>query len=259
MTENWKPIVIDGDTTEYKIGDLGNIKKGDTCVTLSEKEGQDIKYKFRLKDGKIKTKSVHVLVATAFLDNPNNYTCVKHKNGDSTDNRVENLEWISNKIVIKKSYAKQRVCNGVPIEQYSEDGITFIKRFNSVREAAKELNISEKNFHSVLSGKTKLTGGFHFKYASKEEAVQLGGFEKMKNYENYMIDKNGQVYNIKQQTIVEPKIYNGSSIVYIDRKRISIQFLVATQFQENPNNFKHVKHIDGDKMNNHVDNLEWQK
>ena len=46
-------------------------------------------------DGKSKQVSIHRLVAEHFLPNPYGYKQVNHKNGDKTDNSVENLEWCS--------------------------------------------------------------------------------------------------------------------------------------------------------------------
>lgn len=46
---------------------------------------------------KYKVLRVHRLIATAWLENPNNKATVNHKNRDKFDNRLENLEWADNK------------------------------------------------------------------------------------------------------------------------------------------------------------------
>lgn len=49
--------------------------------------------------------SVHVLVATAFIENPHGFDCVDHINGVRHDNRFTNLEWVTNGENVKRAWA----------------------------------------------------------------------------------------------------------------------------------------------------------
>lgn len=48
------------------------------------------------KNCKVKAYQIHRLVAIAFIDNPLSKEQVNHKNGIRNDNRIENLEWVTN-------------------------------------------------------------------------------------------------------------------------------------------------------------------
>lgn len=72
------------------------------------------------KDGKQKKYLVHRLVAIAFLDNPNNLPEVNHRNEIKTDNRVENLEWMSRRDNMNygdrtKKAVTTRFINNIPL------------------------------------------------------------------------------------------------------------------------------------------------
>lgn len=47
------------------------------------------------KNGKPKYFFIHRLVAEAFIPNENNYPCVNHKDCNTSNNNVHNLEWVS--------------------------------------------------------------------------------------------------------------------------------------------------------------------
>lgn len=48
-----------------------------------------------MENGKLKVKTIHRLVALAFIPNPLNLPEVNHIDSNRTNNRLENLEWVS--------------------------------------------------------------------------------------------------------------------------------------------------------------------
>lgn len=83
-------------------------------------------------------------------------------------------------------------------------------------------------------------------------------------YENYLISKCGKVYSLKRNKIMKPSIItSGYEKIMIKNKKIklnknvTVHRLVAETFIPNPNNLPCVNHIDGNKRNNDINNLEW--
>lgn len=107
-TEIWKNTEVDG----YMVSSLGRVKSLDRLLPPDNvhpkgqfKKGRIMKtyQKHHNYDSVILSRSpdkryyVHRLVATAFIPNPENKRDVNHKNGNTKDNRVENLEWTTHK------------------------------------------------------------------------------------------------------------------------------------------------------------------
>lgn len=84
----------------------------------------------------------------------------------------------------------------------------------------------------------------------------------IKNYENYLIDENGNVYNsITKKELKGSVGENGYRYYRLSKNNKKKMFyahrLVAETFLENLENLPVVNHIDGNKLNNNVNNLEW--
>ena len=124
--ENWKEIKgFDGNysvSSEGIVRSNGLLKGKNSKVRILKTEMSKKGY-LRVglvKDGKQKKYLVHRLVAIAFLDNPNNLPEVNHRNEIKTDNRVENLEWMSRRDNMNygdrtKKASTTRFINNIPL------------------------------------------------------------------------------------------------------------------------------------------------
>lgn len=82
----------------YTISDTGivkNIKRNKEIKPIKYHKGYTKVYLYN--NGESKQIDIHRLVAIHFIKNPHNKKQVNHKNGIKTDNRVENLEWVTAK------------------------------------------------------------------------------------------------------------------------------------------------------------------
>ena len=182
MEEIWKDIP--GYEGIYMISNLGRVKSMPKTVYVGAHKAKlnFDEYIMRQKvrktgyclislttNGIVKDFYVHRLVASAFLDNPNNYEYINHKDRNPSNNCVDNLEWCTPQYNARYMDAHllsaSKRCK--PIIQKTLDGI-FVKRWKSAAEAGlsfKPKN-AHKNIHEALSNpKRKMAYNFIWEYA----------------------------------------------------------------------------------------------
>lgn len=172
MKEIWKDIK--GYEGLYQVSNLGRVKslervdamnkKVDAKIMSQTDNGNGYLYISLHKNGKRKVMGVHRLVALTFIPNPNNKPQVNHIDEDKTNNRIDNLNWMTGKENSNygnhnknSSLAHERTC----IIAYHIKTGTFIY-FNSLREAEREIGVYHSNISRVLKGVYKQSNGYTF-------------------------------------------------------------------------------------------------
>ena len=89
-------VSIKGYEGMYSVSSDGKVYSDRNNLELKQSVGSTGYYRVNLnnKDGG-KTFKVHRLVALHFIDNPNNFKVVNHKDGNKLNNNIDNLEWCS--------------------------------------------------------------------------------------------------------------------------------------------------------------------
>lgn len=182
MIEMWKSI--EG-YSNYEVSSLGNVRsvdrnyvdswgrkyclKGKPLKTCNQKtKGNYCQVMVTIYDENHKAKRCIVarLVAKAFIPNPDNLPQVNHKDENSLNNCVNNLEWCTakynvhyNNLVERKAKKKCR-----KIKVYDKN-MNYIETVNSGIEASKKYKVSRGLISSCCHKKTDFAKGYHFEFA----------------------------------------------------------------------------------------------
>jgi len=110
-------------------------------------------------DGSYTSMPVHRLVAMAFIPNPENKPQVNHKDGNRTNNNVENLEWVTARENVIHSYisGNRKVCKIIPrntiLTDYQINEIDNLRKYYTVNQIAKLFNIEYQSLKNIIHKK----------------------------------------------------------------------------------------------------------
>lgn len=183
----------------YLINELGDIinAKRKANIKHIEKSNHNLiecvhKYKNNSKyeevvlsrNGNHKRILLHRLVAIAFIPNPENKPFINHKNGIKSDNRIENLEWVThtenmqhaqNELYIKTSNHHGQSLK-IPVVQLDKKS-KYIKSFESITSASVSIGVSAAGICAVCLKNRKSAGGFKWEYEADYKKQLQRNFE----------------------------------------------------------------------------------
>ena len=90
MDEEWRPVQ---DYSDVFVSNLGEVRKGDKKLAIRPDRNGRAMVSIWTNGVGAKIYMRYTLMAQAFIPNPENKPEVDHKNGDHTDDRLENLRW----------------------------------------------------------------------------------------------------------------------------------------------------------------------
>lgn len=167
--EVWKEVIIEG-FADILASSAGRVKISDKDPTLGRNMNGYMSFCVKI-NGKYKRYSVHRLVATAFYGK-NNGMVVNHINGIRSDNRIDNLEFITQADNVKHAF--KTGLNDITKQHKKVARIDPISNeitatYDSIKEAAIINNIKyNSNITAVCKERRKICGGYRWEYISKK-------------------------------------------------------------------------------------------
>jgi hypothetical protein len=206
--EIWKEVVlenVDMEDKKYFVSNLGRFKNSYGIVMDNYKVNENGYIRVFIYN---KTYALHRLISLAFLANNYNKEQVNHIDGNKLNNSLKNLEFVTNqenqihkfKIGLGNNFTRK-------ITQYDLN-MNKIKVFNSIVEAAKELNIGKSSINGVITNYRKSAGGFIFKYIEDTNVYEAVTINKNIGRKVVQYDLNMQILNVHDSIAIAGRFLN---------------------------------------------------
>lgn len=173
MTEEYRDIEeFEG---KYQVSNLGNVRRLEHKVKVGRTMRRLCAYQMKIRSYPSgyqyvtfagANHLVHRLVATVFIDNPNHKPVVNHKDYNPSNNRADNLEWVTTKENLDYSY-EHRV-NALPRSSTGERFIYYRKRKSPylvhIQRGSKNYQRSFKTLEEAIKERDRIVNELNIVY-----------------------------------------------------------------------------------------------
>ena len=206
---------------------------------------------------------IHRLLYDTFKNIINNNNMIDHIDRNPSNNFLGNLR----EVTAKENALNKNNAIQTPkiIHQLTLDG-EFIKQWDSYEQIQKDLGYNAGHVGSCANGHSKSAHGFIWKnmniVTDLKEYFSIDVEEDdEETYSLYKINKKGQIIG-RNNILMTQRISKGYYTIHLKSdsgkgKIFRVHRLVALTFKPNPNDYPYVNHIDENKLNNNLTNLEW--
>jgi hypothetical protein len=275
--EEWREFP---DNINYEVSNLGRIRN---LYSKNILKGSKTKTGYIITILQRKRVSFHYAVAKTFIINPENKRTVNHKNSVKTDNRVENLEWATHleqnihmienndlkyndhnngRIILRLDPNTKKIVEAYPSLICASKWILEHQNTTCKEFTHKNIRTFSYNFSSQMRKSTDdlfFNHDFYWKFKEIEENLLNEIWKPITTIKKngYFISNLGRIKTPKNIIKATFNKANGYYTFKANNIAQMIHRLVAINFIDNPLEKPFVNHIDGDCLNNNVDNLEW--
>jgi hypothetical protein len=258
--DSFKPIINYED--RYLISEDARIYSIVFDKFLENNNGQHDYNHVKLVDSNFKRKGylLHRLVYCTYNNLPlNSNIIIDHIDQNKTNNNLSNLRILSKSENSKNRIKKSQITHN-PIMQYDKDN-KFIEAHHSLSKISKKLHYDPKTIKKILNLNILCKNGFFWKQNIVTDENYICVKVDGEYYPNYKVNKNGDIINKYNKKLKFSK-HNYYNTIQLSKHNKPHQKLVHRVVYESFNsnidlNQKtHINHIDKNKQNNNLENLE---